>query len=171
MIDINIIKNEYEIKSVNKENLNILKDWMLDNSVSEYLGLNLDEDILKDRFLEYYITQNECFFMIYKNEKIVSIFKGRVEEDKIKKLIIWFFIVDKNIRNLGTGSELVKQIIEYFKIQHGIEKVEVGVVQNNMEGISFWDSIGFVVDRVTKDFFDKGSGKGKNLVIMSKKIK
>ena len=49
-----------------------------------------------------------------------------------------------------------------------IDTIKVGVVQNNLEGISFWNSKGFKVERMTKDFFQDEEENGRNLVIMQR---
>ena len=59
-------------------------------------------------------------------------------------------------------------VIEYFIRQYTIDTIKVGVVQNNLEGISFWDSKGFKVERIAKDFFQDEEENGRNLVIMQR---
>ena len=120
------------------------------------------------RFLEYYVTENEFFLEIYKNNELVGVFKGRLELENKKELFIWLFIIKKELRNEGYGSEIVEGVIEYFMRLYTIDTIKVGVVQNNLEGISFWNSKGFKVERMTKDFFQDEEENGRNLVIMQR---
>ena len=105
---------------------------------------------------------------IYKNNQLVAVFKGRLEKMNHKELVIWFFVMDKLKRNEGIGTSIIDLIIKYFKEVHNIDDILVGVVQNNMEGISFWNSMGFDVSRISRNFFDGYEEKDRNLVIMKK---
>ena len=108
------------------------------------------------------------FLEIYKNNELVGVFKGRLELENKKELFIWLFIIKKELRNEGYGSEIVEGVIEYFMRLYTIDTIKVGVVQNNLEGISFWNSKGFKVERMTKDFFQDEEENGRNLVIMQR---
>ena len=114
------------------------------------------------------MADDECFIEIYKNNEIVAVFKGRLEKTQDNQLVIWFFIMDKLKRNEGIGSAIIEIIVQYFKKVHNINSIQVGVVENNMEGISFWNSMGFDVSRISKNFFDGYEEKSRNLVIMKK---
>lgn len=171
MVKINFKFKDYVISSVEEVDLEELNTWIKENNSEDNTCYSLDGQIFYRRFLEYYVTQNECFLEIYREGQLVGVFKGRLELEDRKELFIWLFIVKKELRNEGIGSEIVEEIIEYFIRRFTIDTIRAGVVQNNLEGISFWDSKGFDVERVSKDFFTDEVDKGRNLVIMKRRKK
>lgn len=159
---------DYKFKSIRSSDVERVVNWIRDNIDEKESYYSLDSDIFYRRFLEYYISENECFMEIYKNNQLVAVFKGRLEKMNHKELVIWFFVMDKLKRNEGIGTSIIDLIIKYFKEVHNIDDILVGVVQNNMEGISFWNSMGFDVSRISRNFFDGYEEKDRNLVIMKK---
>lgn len=168
MIDIGFEFKDYVVSSVEEDGLEELNNWIKINNSEDHTCYSLDSQMFYRRFLEYYVTENECFLEIHKNNELVGVFKGRLELENKKELFIWLFIIKKELRNEGYGSEIVEGVIEYFIRQYTIDTIKVGVVQNNLEGISFWDSKGFKVERVAKDFFQDEEENGRNLVIMQR---
>lgn len=168
MLYVNFKYKDLELKSVEKKHLERLNDWIKNNNKNDHTCYSLDSQIFYRRFLEYYITEDECFVEVYKNNEIIGVFKGRLEKKNKEELFIWFFAIDKNIRNKGIGSEVIDGIIRYFKENYNINSVEVGVVQTNIEGIAFWDSLGFDVNRIVNSFFEGEIEKSRNLVVMKR---
>lgn len=168
MVDIDFEFKDYIVSSVEEDGLEELNNWIKINNSEDYTCYSLDSQMFYRRFLEYYVTENEFFLEIYKNNELVGVFKGRLELENKKELFIWLFIIKKELRNEGYGSEIVEGVIEYFMRLYTIDTIKVGVVQNNLEGISFWNSKGFKVERMTKDFFQDEEENGRNLVIMQR---
>lgn len=168
MIDIGFKFKDYVVSSVEEDGLEELNNWIKINNREDHTCYSLDSQMFYRRFLEYYVTENEFFLEIHKNNELVGVFKGRLELENKKELFIWLFIIKKELRNEGYGSEIVSGVIEYFIRQYTIDTIKVGVVQNNLEGISFWDSKGFKVERIAKDFFQDEEENGRNLVIMQR---
>lgn len=168
MLQVDFSYGNYSFKSIRSCDVENVACWIKDNIDKNESYYSLDGDIFYRRFLEYYIAENECFIEIYKDDKLVAVFKGRLENRHNKELVIWFFVMDKSKRNEGIGSSIIELIIKYFKKVHNINSIQVGVVQNNMEGISFWNSMGFDVSRISKNFFDGYEEKSRNLVIMKR---
>ncbi|MFQ8921598.1 MAG: GNAT family N-acetyltransferase [Clostridium paraputrificum] len=168
MVDIDFEFKDYIVSSVEEDGLEELNNWIKINNSEDHTYYSLDSQMFYRRFLEYYVTENEFFLEIYKNNELVGVFKGRLELENKKELFIWLFIIKKELRNEGYGSEIVEGVIEYFMRLYTIDTIKVGVVQNNLEGISFWNSKGFKVERMTKDFFQDEEENGRNLVIMQR---
>lgn len=166
MIQVRFSYQDYSFESVKEEDLECLAKWIKDNDKGENINnCSLDPQIFYRRFLEYYITDDETFIKVTKNNKVVAVFKGRFEEKRNKELIIWLFIMDKESRNRGNGALIIKKLIEHFRTAYSVNKVEVLVMQGNENGISFWNSLGFETSRVTKNFFEINDNK-RNLVVM-----
>ena len=169
MLNIQFDCNGYRFSSVEERDLNELAKWIKENNKEDDTCYSLDSQIFYRRYLEYYVTDNESFIKVYKDNKLIAVFKGRVELEGKSELFIWLFIMEESARNEGLGSEIVEIIIEYFIREYKIDTIEVGVVENNLEGISFWSSRNFQVARVSKDFFEDKKANERNLVIMKRK--
>ena len=148
MLQVDFSYGDYTFKSIRSCDVKKVASWIKDNMDKNDSCYSLDGDIFYRRFLEYYMADDECFIEIYKNNEIVAVFKGRLEKTQDNQLVIWFFIMDKLKRNEGIGSAIIEIIVQYFKKVHNINSIQVGVVENNMEGISFWNSMGFDVSRI-----------------------
>lgn len=167
MINIDFKYEGYTFESVTEDDLHFLAEWIKENNEDNSNCYSLDPQIFYRRYLEYYVASGESFVKIRKDGNVIAVFKGRLEMEKTNELFIWLFIVDKKLRNRGEGSFIINKVIEYFMKSYSIDKVKAGVVQSNIKGISFWNSLGFDVSRVTKNFFD-GNNDDRNLVIMNK---
>jgi len=170
MVYVNFNYNEYDFSSVEEDDLSALNLWIKKNNQEESNLDSLDPQLFYRRFLEYYVTKDESFIKVTRNGKIIATFKGRFEFNKKKELFIWLFITEKELRNEGIGTEIINKILEYFKKQFNINMVQVGVVEKNINGISFWSSLGFETMRISKNFFQTEEINNRNLVIMGKKI-
>ncbi|WP_143315660.1 GNAT family N-acetyltransferase [Clostridium sp. HBUAS56017] len=169
MVNVDFKYEDYAFESVTENDLQLLSEWIKENSEEDNNCYSLEPQIFYRRYLEYYVASGESFIKVSKEGKIIAVFKGRFEMEKGNELFIWLFIIDKKLRNRGEGSIIISKVIEYFKMNFFIDKVEVGVVQSNLGGISFWNSLGFHVSRVTKGFFDGDNDYERNLVIMNKR--
>ncbi|MGL4108848.1 GNAT family N-acetyltransferase [Clostridium sp. LP20] len=169
MLDIQFDCKGYRFLSVKEEDLDELAKWIKENNKDDHTCYSLDSQIFYRRYLEYYVTDNESFIKIYKEDRLIAVFKGRVELEGKFQLFVWLFIMEESARNEGLGSEIIEIIIEYFIREYKIDTIEVGVVGNNLEGISFWSSRNFQVARVSKDFFEDREAKERDLVIMKRK--
>ena len=114
MIDIGFKFKDYVVSSVEEDGLEELNNWIKINNREDHTCYSLDSQMFYRRFLEYYVTENEFFLEIHKNNELVGVFKGRLELENKKELFIWLFIIKKELRNEGYGSEIVAGVIEYF---------------------------------------------------------
>jgi len=170
MVYVNFHHSDYNFSSVEEEDLSSLNLWIKKNNEEDSNFYSLDPQLFYRRFLEYYVTENESFIKVTKNGAIIAVFKGRFEFDKKKELFIWLFIIEKELRDEGLGTKIINKILECFKSEFKINMVQVGVVEKNNEGISFWNSLGFETMRISKNFFQDGEKNNSNLVIMGKEI-
>ncbi|PPK47973.1 ribosomal protein S18 acetylase RimI-like enzyme [Clostridium algidicarnis DSM 15099] len=157
------------ISDINKEDLIDVRQWLnsqkdMDKDF-ENKGITFEE--MLERFLEYYISENEIFFKITKDKKIIGIFKGRFEFKDINQFIIWYFLIDKKHRNKGIGTKIITKLIEYSKEKMNIDEICSVTIKDNYDGIRFWKNLGFKEMRIVKDFFDRGN-KTKDMIILKK---
>lgn len=56
--------------------------------------------------------------------------------------MIGLFMVEPNLQRQGIGRKIVQKIFEVLKTLN-LENCEIGVIDNNIEGINFWKKMGF----------------------------
>lgn len=168
MFDINLSFEDIKITSVEKEDLVLIQKWINIQDIDE--SFNKKPLPFKDffeRFLEYYVSENEMFLKIEKQHNIIGIFKGRMEFKKTNEMIIWYFLMDNRYRNIGIGSKIVKHIVDYAHINMNIDDFSVMVMDGNHKALSFWHKQGFELIRVAKDFFQVEE-KQKDMMVLRK---
>ncbi len=163
--------DDIKISSIDKEDLITIQQWI--NSQED-----IDESFNKrplpfedffERFLEYYMSDNELFLKMEKNNNIIGIFKGRVEFKKDSELIIWYFMIDKDYRKSGLGTKILNSILHYFSQNLSINYFSAVVMEGNKEGLNFWNYNGFKAIRVAKDFFQIEK-EPKDMIVLQKSI-
>lgn len=170
MFDIEIGYEDIFISSVHKEDVPMIQNWMKEQMVQnpEDKWTNVDE--LDKRFLEYYISENEFFVKIIKEGNLIGVIKGRVVFKTPNDILLWCFVIDKDIRGQGIGSRILKEFIYYFKNSFGIFNFSTGVVEGSDRAIKFWNKNKFTLHRVSKNFFND-EGKEVNMLILRRNEK
>lgn len=168
MVNINFNYENYTFESVKESDFKELIEWMRKNNETDDITYSLDSQVFYQRFIEYYVTDNECFIIIKKENNIVGVFKGRLDLEDKEELFIWYFTIDRKFRGKGVGSEIIERIIEYFESRYSISVTKVGIVENNIGALNFWTRIRFTFLRSTKNFFCYEAEENKGLVILKR---
>ncbi|SFC31525.1 GNAT family N-acetyltransferase [Clostridium uliginosum] len=168
MVNIEFNYDDFKITSVKREDIDELNKWILLNDKCNEDAFSLDRQLFYRRFLEYYLTEEELFIKIEKNNEICGVFKGRFELEEKSELFIWLYIIDSKFRNKGLGNEILKEILKYFKKFYYIELFKVGVNVENKKAINFWNKAGFTKLRISKDFFEDTEENTADLIILTK---
>lgn len=164
MISIDFVYDGYSFSSIRRCDLKVINEWIIENDgdISSYSFV--DPQILYRRFLEYYITEDEVYIKIVRNNNIAGIFKGRFEGKD--EFFVWLYIIDEKLRKNGLGTKFLEVLISYFKDKRGIDNIRVGIAESNIAAISFWESCKFKIDRVSKGFFEGKNSKHEDMIIM-----
>jgi RimJ/RimL family protein N-acetyltransferase len=156
MFDMDISFDDITISSVLRGDILNIQKWM--NSQQFYEDEALSKPMalrdLKERFLEYYMSENEFFLKIVKDDILIGIFKGRVEFKNPNEALVWCYILDESYRGLGLGSQILNKILQYFKESFGIINFSTSIVDGNKAVIKFWEKNKFICSRVSKGFFN-----------------
>lgn len=168
MVNINFNYENYTFESVKESDFKELIEWMRKNNETDDITYCLDSQVFYQRFIEYYVTDNECFIIIKKENNIVGVFKGRLDLEDKEELFIWYFTIDRKFRGKGVGSEIIERIIEYFESRYSISVTKVGIVEDNRGALNFWASIRFTFLRSAKNFFRYEAEQNKGLVILKR---
>lgn len=172
MFDVELAFEDVEISSILKEDLAMVQNWMGEQirKTTEVVWTNIEE--LGDRFLEYYMSENEIFLKIKKEDKLIGVFKGRVEFKNPNEVIIWCFIIDSNLRGQGLGSKILKELIKHFESNFDIYSFFTGIVAGSNSAVQFWKKNNFLLHRVSKSFFNvEGEEKDMLLYKFNEKIR
>jgi RimJ/RimL family protein N-acetyltransferase len=156
MFDINICFEDISISSIEREDVIQIQKWI--NSQDIYNGsalvkpLDLEEFV--ERFIEYYMSENEFFLKIKKSDELIGVFKGRVEFKNPNEVMIWCYIINNSVRGMGYGTKILNNILLYFKNNLGIATFSTGIVEGNSKAMRFWNKSRFNLLRISKNFFN-----------------
>lgn len=167
MFDIELLIDDIKLSSVEKEDMHIIKNWMQEEMNAGSGILWTDISGLDDRFLEYYMSENEFFLKVVKQDKFVGILKGRVEFRNPNDVFIGCFILDSNLRGEGVGSRILLETIKYFENNLAIHNFYTSIVDGSKDAIKFWTKNSFVLHRISKNFFNI-EGKERDMLIFKR---
>ncbi|WP_052447288.1 GNAT family N-acetyltransferase [Clostridium polynesiense] len=167
MLNLNVIHDDIVISSINKEDICCVQKWIekQNHCLDERIYANsLDMDEFMKRFIEYYVCEDEIFFKIEKDSKIIGLVKGRLEHKETQELFIWFFMVDTELRNKGIGRKILNVIMDYFNNNMDTKVFSAGVCSSDTKAINFWEENCFSLVRITKNFFKADEDEGDLMV-------
>lgn len=165
MFDIHLDIGNISISSIEKEDLISIQKWI---NTQYYYSDNEKPLVLKDfyeRFLEYYVSENEFFLKINKEDKMIGVLKGRMEFKSTNEVWIWYYLLENEYRRKGIGSAIINGIIKYFQEELGIYSFFVLVSEKDINILNFWKKNKFKLLRVSKDFFNI-AGEKKDMLIL-----
>lgn len=146
---------DYQIKSLQSSDdlspvLNIYK------SNNEYFQIVSQEDASMDAILKDMTevppntsTDQKCFCLITENGNPIGVIDYIENYPDQDVLYIGLFLVDGKKHNRGIGSEIYKYI-ERIAMDEGYERIRLGVVQENIKGLRFWQKMGFITVKTVK---------------------
>lgn len=165
MFDIQLNMENISISSIEKEDVVPVQHWInnqYNNSENEKPLMFKD---FYERFLEYYVSESEFFLKINMDDKIIGVIKGRIEFKNSSEVWIWYYLLDNEYRRKNIGSQIIRGIIKYFKVELGIFNFYTGVCEKDISILSFWKKNNFKFIRISKDFFNI-SGKEMDMIIL-----
>lgn len=78
----------------------------------------------------------------YNNQKLLAFCDLILNYPNTQSAMIGLLMVDQNFQGQGIGKNIVKKILEVLKLK-SIKFCEIGVIDNNIEGLAFWQKMGF----------------------------
>lgn len=174
MFSLNLKNGVLHFKDIKKENLPQILRWY--NKVDEFrFATGVDEPIslekLTQKYAEVSICSTEFFVGIYLNKenRMIGILKGSLKY--IEKDAIWInsLVIDTGYQHYGYGSSAIDMLLSYLKENYEIRNVYLGVVEENIQGRSFWRKNSFLPLRVIESHI-KMQNKWQNVIIMYRKL-
>lgn len=171
MFDVNISMDDIKILSIQKEDIECVRNFLSfrnfinGNSKNE---VNIDE--LYQRFLEYYISENEFFLKIISNNKLIGIIKGRIEFKNEGELWVGYFYVDSNAldkKENSMGNRIMSAIIKFFIEEYGINNFYTTISDDDKQSLKLWQEIGYKILREAQNYYEI-NGISKDMLILKK---
>lgn len=155
MFDLSIGFDDITISSIVQEDIVCVQKWMNEQQLYAQEALNKPMSLkeLQERFIEYYMSENEFFLKIKQDNNLIGIFKGRIEFKTTNEVLIWCYILDKEARGKGLGSKILNEILMYFQDKLGINSFSASIVAGNQSAVKFWSKNKFYLHRIAKNFF------------------
>ncbi|WP_315116949.1 GNAT family N-acetyltransferase [uncultured Clostridium sp.] len=167
MLDIEFDLQDINILNIQKEDEEIIQHWLYEQC-EFYEGdiYPIEIDKLHDRFLEYYISENEFFVKIQHDGKLIGIIKGRIEFKNPTEAWVWCIMLDYRYRNLGIGSNIINELNKYLIREYGVANLYTTIVENP-KTINFLKKNGYKIIRSSKNYYDI-NGKQMDMLILKK---
>ncbi|WP_125152615.1 GNAT family N-acetyltransferase [Clostridium rectalis] len=170
MLDVNLSFDNINILNIDKNDL--VDAYELIQRDQEYFrnsfASSRDLKELYERFLECYISENEFFLKLNKSSKLIGLLKGRLEFKSVPEMWIWYFVLDPTLRSTYFGSNLLNEIIGYFKNQYGVKEFYTTTEKSNINAINFFKNNGYDILRISRNFYNI-NGEYKDMIILKKR--
>ncbi len=103
-------------------------------------------------FIDYLDNKIEDYFVVLRKSKIVGAGGINYFPDENTSRISWD-IIHPDFQGKGVGKELTQYRIELIKMNS--KKIELIVVRTTQLTYKFYEKMGFVLDKIEKDFWAK----------------
>ena len=129
-----------------------LKNW-------EFMDfMNILYKIFPDRanpnlFLNLYEVFPDGFIVAVEDRKFIGFAVGTITYEEKGKIIL--IGVDKDYRNKGIGSKLLKRLLLIFSLK-GVNEVELEVRVSNSDAIKFYEKRGFKKKERISGYYEDG---------------
>ena len=137
--------NIFEVLEICKNNKKYYEEYLHEKATLEEVSTIFTELPPNTNLSQKYVLG------FYDNKKLIAFMDLIVGYPTHKSGMIGLFIVEPSLQGQGIGRKIIEKILEVQK-SLGLENCEIGVIDNNIEGINFWKKMGFVdYDTKTQD--------------------
>ena len=169
MLDVDIKIEDISISSVEKNDLVYLHEWFRTQSMytKNIDEVSLSKKELHERYLEYYLSENEFFLKVIRGDKLIGILKGRLEFKNPNEMWYLWFLLDYEFRGKGIGKKIIKNSMNYFYSEYCIDNFYCIEIISNIRTIKFWKDNGFKVLRSSPDFYNINGKNNDSLILQN----
>ncbi|MER2262462.1 MAG: GNAT family N-acetyltransferase [Psychrobacillus sp.] len=135
----------------------------------EYIEGVIEKFYTVDRIEKEIIETNRFwngYFVALLNNEIVGAIGGGVDEKGIAEVYVLY--LDPEKRNKGIGTKLLNYLSDVQKTKYGAHEQWVSVAKNNMLGIPFYESRGFIFQHEEQSYESKPEDQAISLKYMRK---
>jgi len=87
--------------------------------------------------------KNKYFIGFYKSNKLIAILDLIDGYPKKNQAFIGLFMIADTLQGQGIGKSIILDLIKFLKSKN-FTACNLGVIEDNIEAISFWSKVGFV---------------------------
>ncbi len=171
MFEVCINYKDINISNVVLEDIKCIQLWLKEKNKLVYYGNNdyLATSEFNEIFLEYYASESEIFLKIHKENRLIGIFKGRIEFKD--KNIVWIscFILEHLYLDNDEGNVILNKILKFFLHNYGITEFLIGISEKEKKTLKLLKNNGFKLIRISNDFF-MSKETSSNAMIMKRDI-
>lgn len=163
----------YKLRELKRDDLYNINEWRNDIELIDCLGapfryINLDVDyIWYDNYMKNRSNTIRCAIVEFENENNILGLVSLTNIDFINRSAEFHIMIgNKNNRGKGIGYFATKEILKHAFKNMNLNRIELGVLENNLHAINLYKKAGFKCEGVKKKSNYK-NGKFINMVIMS----
>ena len=159
-----------KIREHTKEDIPLRVKWLNNPKVNKLIGdepgKETDLQKQKDWFDNYEKDENKKFFTICDNELPIGIVGLSNISENNKNADLFIAIGEDEYRGKGFGKESMKWILNFAFEELKLNKVNLGVFEENESAVMLYKNIGFEIEGIMKEevYFD---GKFHNFLSMA----
>lgn len=173
MYSLNLQNNRIALRDIKIHHLHHILKWYNDDGFQFATGMEVPVslEMLMRKYAEVAVCSNEFFAGIYihQGETMVGLLKGTLAYRSKDTAWINSIIIDKAYQNMGIGTQSMHLLLEYLRNTKSIQKVYLAVVEENMTGRRFWESLGFDGVRRIENYLVLGQQK-QDVIVMRKRL-
>jgi ribosomal protein S18 acetylase RimI-like enzyme len=173
MFPLNMSCDFIYFKDIKLEHLPYILKWY--NKVDDFkfatgIDTPITLEVLTQKYAEVAICGDEFFTGIYnKEEKMIGILKGRLKYKNRDAVWISSIVIDTEYQHRGYGRVVINLLLNYLKEKNKVRGVYLAVVEENLQGRTFWLKQSFKELRRIENHL-KLQDKQRNVIIMYKQI-
>ncbi|URZ01200.1 GNAT family N-acetyltransferase [Clostridium felsineum] len=161
MFDVDIKFEDICVNNIEEEDLRELREILRDKK------FYLNDDELREIYLECYMSECEIFTKILKKGKFIGVFRGRIEFKSSNMIWISYFYINNKYSLKKSNQDILMNILDYFSHNFGVCDFITGVTNSEKDMIDMWKNNDFRTVRINKEFYSDKDYK-EDLMIMKK---
>lgn len=135
------ISSNYMVRTLTESDIPMIYELCKGNlTYYHYLKAEPSIDYLKKVFITFPPTKtldDKYFVGFYKDDQLVAISDFITGYPDLETIYIGWFMVRQDLQGVGIGSELIEDLLCFFKEQ-SFRYVSLGCIKENTEALVFW---------------------------------
>jgi GNAT superfamily N-acetyltransferase len=163
---------EYEIKKITEDMYKVLYDLYKTNTeYFSYFGehdMTLEDCVRDTHSLPPNTNVDQKFYIgFFRNNKLELIIDFYINFPEYNVIWIGLFMINGNLQRKGYGKYIINSFIQASK-ENGYLSIQLGVIEDNKEGLSFWKSFKF--NEIRQKMMKEENNKKINYLVLEKRI-
>jgi [ribosomal protein S5]-alanine N-acetyltransferase len=129
-------------------------DWLNDPEVNQFLETRRSTIRELESYIEKKNESDDCLLLgmfTKTNDEHIGNIKLEPIDHARKEATVGILIGEKKYWGKGIGKEAIESLSNYAFSQLGLEKINLGVLENNIPAIKLYEKCGFAIVGIVKD--------------------